>query len=202
MASGTARKGRVDCPELCPGVPRAAGHESQPRPQGSRPEVAQACRQLWALGRSGSTETAFPPATGWLEPSRDPPVDGCPWPAGHAPASPSPHCHSWCFSGSPCEGVVIFFVLQVSVALGCASCGRTVAFASTFAAFLTRAFDQMRMGAISRISINLIGSHCGVSIGMRPQRPSPDSLFPLQRDWHASRGPASVPGGSIMFDCL
>uniref|UniRef100_A0A4W2FSA8 transketolase n=1 Tax=Bos indicus x Bos taurus TaxID=30522 RepID=A0A4W2FSA8_BOBOX len=54
---------------------------------------------------------------------------------------------------------------MVSVALGCVTRGRTVAFACTFAAFLTRAFDQIRMGAISQTNINLIGSHCGVSIG-------------------------------------
>ncbi|KAM4798962.1 transketolase-like protein 1 isoform X1 [Urocitellus parryii] len=54
---------------------------------------------------------------------------------------------------------------MVSVALGCATRGRTIAFASTFAAFLTRAFDQIRMGAIAQININLIGSHCGVSVG-------------------------------------
>ncbi|XP_057582950.1 transketolase-like protein 2 [Hippopotamus amphibius kiboko] len=53
----------------------------------------------------------------------------------------------------------------VSVALGCAACGRTIAFVSTLAAFLTRAFDQIRMGAISQTNINLIGSHCGVSVG-------------------------------------
>ncbi|CAH6787004.1 Tktl2 [Phodopus roborovskii] len=54
---------------------------------------------------------------------------------------------------------------MVSVALGCATRGRTVAFVSTFAAFLTRAFDQIRMGAISQANINFIGSHCGVSTG-------------------------------------
>ncbi|XP_045320008.1 transketolase-like protein 2 [Leopardus geoffroyi] len=54
---------------------------------------------------------------------------------------------------------------MVSVALGCATRGRTIAFVSTFAAFLARAFDQIRMGAISQTNINLIGSHCGVSIG-------------------------------------
>nr|XP_010330093.1 transketolase-like protein 1 isoform X2 [Saimiri boliviensis boliviensis] len=54
---------------------------------------------------------------------------------------------------------------MVSVALGCASHGRTIAFASTFAAFLTRAFDQIRMGAISESNVNIIGSHCGVSVG-------------------------------------
>ncbi|MBI3522508.1 MAG: transketolase [Chloroflexi bacterium] len=38
-------------------------------------------------------------------------------------------------------------------------------FASTFAAFLTRAYDFIRMAAISRASIRLSGSHAGVSIG-------------------------------------
>uniref|UniRef100_A0A5F8G8Z1 transketolase n=1 Tax=Monodelphis domestica TaxID=13616 RepID=A0A5F8G8Z1_MONDO len=54
---------------------------------------------------------------------------------------------------------------MVSVALGCATRNRTIAFASTFAAFFTRAFDHIRMGAISQSNINLSGSHCGVSIG-------------------------------------
>jgi len=38
-------------------------------------------------------------------------------------------------------------------------------FASTFAAFFTRAYDFVRMGAISRANIKLCGSHAGVSIG-------------------------------------
>jgi transketolase len=71
-------------------------------------------------------------------------------------------------------------MLQVSVALGCATNGRTIAFASTFAAFLTRAFDQIRMGAISQININFIGSHCGISIGMSSECHHLDS-FLLQR---------------------
>ncbi|XP_010626344.1 transketolase-like protein 1 isoform X2 [Fukomys damarensis] len=54
---------------------------------------------------------------------------------------------------------------MVSVALGCAMRGRTVAFASTFAAYLSRAYDQIRVGAICGINICLIGSHCGVSVG-------------------------------------
>ncbi|XP_006215176.1 transketolase-like protein 2 [Vicugna pacos] len=53
---------------------------------------------------------------------------------------------------------------MVSVALGCATRGRTIAFVTTLATFLTRAFDQIRMGAISRTNINLIGSHCGLSV--------------------------------------
>jgi len=40
-----------------------------------------------------------------------------------------------------------------------------VPFASTFAAFFTRAYDFIRMAAISRANIRLCGSHAGVSIG-------------------------------------
>jgi transketolase len=40
-----------------------------------------------------------------------------------------------------------------------------VPFASTFAAFLSRAYDFVRMAAISRANIRLVGSHAGVSIG-------------------------------------
>lgn len=40
-----------------------------------------------------------------------------------------------------------------------------IAFASTFAAFFSRAYDFIRMAAISRANIRLAGSHAGVSIG-------------------------------------
>jgi transketolase len=40
-----------------------------------------------------------------------------------------------------------------------------IPFAATFAAFLTRAFDFIRMSAISQANIRLCGSHCGVEIG-------------------------------------
>jgi transketolase len=42
---------------------------------------------------------------------------------------------------------------------------RYVPFASTFAAFFTRAFDFIRMAAISQANIRLAGSHAGVEIG-------------------------------------
>jgi len=38
-------------------------------------------------------------------------------------------------------------------------------FCSTFAAFLSRAYDFARMGAVSRATLRLCGSHAGVSIG-------------------------------------
>ncbi len=40
-----------------------------------------------------------------------------------------------------------------------------IAFGSTFAAFFSRAYDFIRMAAISRANIRLCGSHAGVSIG-------------------------------------
>ena len=40
-----------------------------------------------------------------------------------------------------------------------------VPFASTFSAFLTRAYDFIRMAAISRANLRICGSHAGVSIG-------------------------------------
>jgi transketolase len=52
----------------------------------------------------------------------------------------------------------------VSVGVGLAAFGK-VPFMDTFACFLARAYDEVRMAAISRSNINLCGSHCGVSIG-------------------------------------
>lgn len=53
---------------------------------------------------------------------------------------------------------------MVSVAVGLGARGYTP-FAATFACFLSRAYDQVRMAAISRSHLKLCGSHCGVSIG-------------------------------------
>ncbi|XP_039302442.1 transketolase-like protein 2 isoform X2 [Solenopsis invicta] len=53
----------------------------------------------------------------------------------------------------------------VGVAIGASCRDRTIAFVSAFATFFTRAFDQIRMGAISQTNVNFAGSHCGVSIG-------------------------------------
>ncbi len=53
---------------------------------------------------------------------------------------------------------------MVSAAVGLQVRG-WVPFASTFASFLTRAYDFIRMSAISRANYRLCGSHAGVSIG-------------------------------------
>jgi transketolase len=53
---------------------------------------------------------------------------------------------------------------MVGAAIGFGVRGKR-AFASTFAAFLSRAYDFIRMGAVSRSTMSLCGSHAGVSIG-------------------------------------
>ncbi len=53
---------------------------------------------------------------------------------------------------------------MVGMAIGLAAKG-FIPFASTFAAFLTRAHDQIRMASYSQSNIKLAGSHVGVSIG-------------------------------------
>ena len=53
---------------------------------------------------------------------------------------------------------------MVGAAVGLGAMGK-IPFASTFACFLTRAYDHIRMAAVSRANLNLCGSHAGVSIG-------------------------------------
>jgi transketolase len=53
---------------------------------------------------------------------------------------------------------------MVGAALGLARRGK-LPFVSTFGAFMTRAFDQIRMSQYSDANIKFVGSHAGVSIG-------------------------------------
>lgn len=53
---------------------------------------------------------------------------------------------------------------MASVALGLSRRGK-IPFVSTFAAFFTRACDQIRMGQYSDSNVKFVGSHAGVSIG-------------------------------------
>jgi transketolase len=54
--------------------------------------------------------------------------------------------------------------VMVGAAMGLAARG-AIPFPSTFACFLTRAADFIRMAAISNVNVKLAGSHAGVSIG-------------------------------------
>ncbi len=65
-------------------------------------------------------------------------------------------------------------------------------FCSTFAAFLTRAYDFVRMAAVSRADLRLCGSHAGVSIG--EDGPSQMGL----EDLAAFR---AVHGSTVLYPC-
>jgi len=53
---------------------------------------------------------------------------------------------------------------MLGAAAGLAACGK-IPFVATFAAFFTRAYDFIRMAAISGSNLKLVGTHVGVSIG-------------------------------------
>jgi transketolase len=54
--------------------------------------------------------------------------------------------------------------VMIGASMGLAARG-AIPFPSTFAAFLSRAYDFIRMAAISNVNIKMAGSHAGVSIG-------------------------------------
>lgn len=67
-----------------------------------------------------------------------------------------------------------------------------VPFVSTFAAFLTRAYDFIRMAAVSRANLRLCGSHAGVSIGQ--DGPSQMGLEDLAMF-------RAVAGSTVLYPC-
>ncbi|MEU2183227.1 transketolase [Streptomyces thermolilacinus] len=80
---------------------------------------------------------------------------------------------------------------MVAAAVGLAARGY-VPYASTFAAFLTRAHDFIRMAAVSRAGVNLVGSHAGVAIG--PDGPSQMGLEDLAML-------RAVHGSTVLYPC-
>jgi transketolase len=79
----------------------------------------------------------------------------------------------------------------VGAALGLSVLGK-IAFAATFAAFLTRAFDQIRMAAVSGGSLRLCGSHAGVSIGEDgPSQMALEDLAMMR----------SIHGSTVLYPC-
>lgn len=80
---------------------------------------------------------------------------------------------------------------MVGMAMGLAARG-WIPFASTFAAFLSRAHDQIRMAGISGANIKLVGSHAGVSIGADgPSQMGLEDLAMMR----------SVPGCVVLYPC-
>jgi transketolase len=81
--------------------------------------------------------------------------------------------------------------VMVGAAMGLAARG-AIPFPSTFACFLTRAADFIRMAGISTLNVKLAGSHAGVSIG--EDGPSQMAL----EDLAMMRG---VPGCAVLYPC-
>ena len=80
---------------------------------------------------------------------------------------------------------------MVGASMGLAARG-AIPFPSTFACFLTRAADFIRMAGISQSNVKLAGSHAGVSIG--EDGPSQMAL----EDLAMMRG---VPGCAVLYPC-
>jgi transketolase len=65
-------------------------------------------------------------------------------------------------------------------------------YASTFACFLSRAYDQIRMAAIGKSTLKLVGSHAGVSIGEDgPSQMGLEDIAMLR----------AVPNSAILYPC-
>ena len=80
---------------------------------------------------------------------------------------------------------------MVGAAMGLASRG-AIPFPSTFAAFLTRASDFVRMAGIGGMNIKLAGSHAGISIGEDgPSQMALEDLAMMR----------AVPGCAVLYPC-
>ncbi|MBT3166033.1 transketolase [Streptomyces sp. Vc74B-19] len=80
---------------------------------------------------------------------------------------------------------------MVAASVGVAARGWTP-YASTFAAFLTRAHDFVRMAAISGSGLNLVGSHAGVAIGQDgPSQMGLEDLAMMR----------AVHGSTVLYPC-
>lgn len=116
-------------------------------------------RPSWEVGEQGSTRKAYGAALTWLGSTRDDLV------ALDGEVSNSTHAEDFAKS-LPDRYFEMFIAEQqmVAAAVGLGTRGWTP-FASTFGAFWSRAYDFVRMAAVSRADLRLCGSHAGVSIG-------------------------------------
>jgi transketolase len=121
----------------------------------------------------GELKATPPPAYTEAVPTRKAFGEALAWLAGHRPdlvvldGEVGNSTHTDDFQAVAPERFVEMYIAEqalVGAQTGLQALGKT-AFVATFGAFLTRAYDQVRMGAISRADLRLCGSHAGVSIG-------------------------------------
>lgn len=135
--------------------PRVPGGRGEPH----RFPTAQADPPRWEVGEQVATREAYGEALAALGAARPEVValDG----------EVSNSTRSERFAAAHPERFFEMFIAEqqmVAAAVGMQVRG-WIPFASTFGAFLTRAFDFIRMAAVSRADLRLCGSHAGVSVG-------------------------------------
>src|SRR5579875_805403 len=136
--------------------------EVQPPDTSAQPHrfpTKSADRPTWEVGADGSTREAYGAALAWLGMSREDIV------ALDGEVSNSTHSADFA-EVEPARYFEMFIAEQqmAAAAVGIGTRGWTP-FASTFGAFWARAYDFVRMAAVSRADLRLCGSHAGVSIG-------------------------------------
>jgi len=138
-------------------------HASPPAPRGGEPTVADVSGELtlptWELGESVATRKAYGVALAALGDARADVValDG----------EVSNSTFSEIFREAHPDRYIECYIAEqqmVATAVG-VQVRNYQPWASTFAAFLTRAYDFVRMGAVSQADVCIAGSHAGVSIG-------------------------------------
>ncbi len=179
--------------------PQAAIHElggardlrvDPPKPQGAisavpHDENADAAAN-WTVGEAVATRRAYGEALVALG-HRNPRVVALEGEVGNS-------TYSGLFAAAHPDRFFEMYVAEqkmVAVAVGMQVCG-WIPFASLFGAFLSRAYDFVRMAAISRANIRLVGSHAGVSIG--EDGPSQMAL----EDMASLR---AVHGSTVLYPC-
>jgi transketolase len=140
--------------DLCAGLPPRAAHEPAITPNPS----AQIELPVYELGQKVATRVAYGDALVAL--GARPEVVVLDGEVGNSTYSEK-------FKAAYPERFFEMYIaeqMMIGAAVGLSTRGY-VPFASTFAAFLTRAYDFIRMAAVSEASIRLCGSHAGVEIG-------------------------------------
>jgi len=133
------------------------------RPDASREPhrfaTSETTRPVWEVGEQGSTREAYGAALAWLGRSREDVV------ALDGEVSNSTHAAD--FEKAEPERYFEMFIAEQQMAAAAVGLGTRgwTAFASTFGAFWARAYDFVRMAAVSHAAMRLCGSHAGVSIG-------------------------------------
>ena len=173
---------------LVPGTPPPVVPPPPRRPAGSVAEVVPAppAPPDYAPGSTVATRTAYGAALAALA-AVDPRVVAL-------DADVSNSTFSQTFENAHADRFFETYIAEqamIGAAMGLASRG-AVPFPSTFAAFLTRASDFVRMAGIGRLNIKIAGSHAGVSIG--EDGPSQMAL----EDLALMR---AVPGCAVLYPC-